>query len=458
MPVSVADLISACEAAGGVGDRIGDAAGRRPRDLAWLDPGHLLTQAMATGAIDAMAEDHVSAVGLAFDPGAVMGRTAAVQNQIPLAADPSGMVAAMAGVPAIEVEAAWRADPGVAVASLLDPGAAAGRAALAGTPALDLVFPNQAASGVVGRGLGLPHSISAGPFLPSSDLAFLGTGDRVAGAETLFEAGRLATGPLAVDRSWAFGSDVAILAMPRWDPVVELPSIPWLRPGTPDADLFLLLRGDGEPEEQLAALERMVDRVRWAPHGAARAALAARARDEQASPAEIKRRELRAAVVLVVGAVEEPQYHRFGNRWLVGPDGRKDLVRPYHDLDLDLLWEWFLDEVPKAAEAALLDRPYPATGDPWERGLVAPVDPSDGGIGDPLGAAEADPLHLLLERERRSDDAKRLLALVEQASPRQRELLALLWEGFEVPEAARRLGMAPATARQQLLRLRRKAM
>ena len=116
-----------------------------------------------------------------------------------------------------------------------------------------------------------------------------------------------------------------------------------------------------------------------------------------------------------------------------------------------------MDEVAKAAEAALLERPYPATGDPLEPNKddsdrVVPIE------GDLLVAPEADPLHLLLEREQRSDDTKRLLALLEHASPRQRELLVLLWEGLNVPEAARRLRMDPATARQQLLRLRRKAV
>lgn len=260
-------------------------------------------------------------------------------------------------------------------------------------------------------------------------------------------------------RDWpaVLGPELSGFGDQFWEAVAPPPVPSWLAPGSADADLFLLLPGESEPEEQLAALERMVDRVQWVPRGAAWSALCARAQEEETSPAEIKRRELRAAVLLVLGAVEKPQYHRFGSQWIVGASGRKELVRPYYDFDLDLLWEWFLDEVPKAAEAALLERPYPATGDPLEpnrdrSGRVISIE-SDRLV-DPAG----DPLLLLLDWERQSHDAARLRAALQLATPRQLELLTLIHDGDSPTEAGRRLGMAPGTVRTQLYRLRQKVV
>lgn len=449
MPVRVADLIRSIEADAEVGARAGAAPARRRRaHLAWLDPGRLLAEWTAMAVADAVSAARPSAFSLAADATAEVSSLAVAGNEIALAADSLKSASVV-----LEVAAAWRTGPELAAASPLDLDRASRAALAAGSADLILAAAGPTAATVAGWDPGLAHWAPPVPSLGSVAIARVGSAERA--AEAVLAADLLAASIGTLDWSAGLGPDLAVVAMPRWDPVLELPPLPWLAPGTRDADLFLLLRGDGEPEEPLAALERMVDRVPWAPRGAARDALYARARDEEASPAEIKRRELRAAVVLVLGAAETPQYHRFGTRWLVGRDGRKDLVRPYHDLDLDLLWEWFCDEVPKAAEAALLERPYPATGDPLEPdkddpGRVVPIE--NLALVDPAG----DPLLLLLERERRSGDAARLLTALRLASPRQRELLSLIRAGDSPTEAGRRLGMAPGTARAQLYRLRQK--
>ncbi len=440
MPVRVADLVGLDELKATAGDRLGSPSRGHLAGLVSLDPGRLLAQATATVVTDALVASKSSAVGLGFNEGALGSRLASLGNPVVHTADPSwsGTRGVMAGISGIDVASSRWADPGMAVTALHD-GDAAGRAA---TCELNL---NGAHSAMMSVSLG------------SAKIADLAITGRMAETDAIFGANRLASAVPDLTSSMALGPTLDLLTIPHWNAVIEVPPIPWLAPGTPDADLHLLLHDEGEPEERLAALERMVDRVRWAPRSGVKRALWARARHDEVSPAEIKRRELRAAVFLVLGDVEAPQYHRFGTRWLVGQDGRRHLVRPYHDLDLDLFWEWFFDEVVKAAEAALLERPYPATGDRLEpnkdaAGRIVAIEGSR--VIDPAG----DPLLLLLEREQQSEDAARLLGALQAASPRQRELLALIGAGDSPTEAGRRLGMAPGTARAQLHRLRQKLM
>ncbi len=118
---------------------------------------------------------------------------------------------------------------------------------------------------------------------------------------------------------------------------------------------------------------------------------------------------------------------------------------------------WFAREVQAAATAILLDEPYPPTDatedDAWER----PHRPlADGAAPDEEVAS--DPLLVLLASELRGEVGRQLRAVLERASPRQRQLLELMAYGATAAEAARALGIAEATARVQLKRLRDKAM
>ena len=112
---------------------------------------------------------------------------------------------------------------------------------------------------------------------------------------------------------------------------------------------------------------------------------------------DIKKRELRAAVYLVLAESARSQRHRFGRSWAAGPDGRPSTILPDR-LSPPLYWRWFCDEARKAAEASLVGDPYP-TEAPRLDAVTADLDvlPSDSAAGDPL--------ELLLREEREKEAA-----------------------------------------------------
>jgi hypothetical protein len=212
-------------------------------------------------------------------------------------------------------------------------------------------------------------------------------------------------------------------------------------PGTPLGDLHLLLAAAGDGAAALAALERTVDRIPWRPRRpAVRRALAARAAAAGGVDG-VKRRELRAAVYLVLAERRRPQAHRFGRSWLTDGAGRVVPAVP-EALAPALYWRWFGDEVRKAAEASLLGEPYPvlsplATADAApeaaggaERGALARggTAPQRGnrlvyfggggldGCADPAPA----PLDVLLRREQRREAAAAWRAALAGLSPAHR--------------------------------------
>lgn len=227
---------------------------------------------------------------------------------------------------------------------------------------------------------------------------------------------------------------------------------------TPAADLDILEQPNADPGLRLGALYRMSNRIPWAVRSPAiKRALSRRAASDGTTVTAVKREELYSAILLVLGTTQRPQFHRFGRQWLKDANGRRIAVAP-DDLEGDRFWAWFRAEVIEAAESAVLERPFPTVGDTdiWERRR-------HGGspVRVPLDTEKdnsADPLAILLEREDRAETSARLLAALKLASPRQRQLLALIASGASEADAARRLGIAPATARVQLARLRRKVM
>ncbi|MGH2355934.1 MAG: hypothetical protein ACRDI2_08980 [Chloroflexota bacterium] len=250
----------------------------------------------------------------------------------------------------------------------------------------------------------------------------------------------------------------------------------------------MLIESSAEGRAQLAALERTVDRIQWRPRNpAVRRALAART-----GPADdvmqVKRQELRAAVYLVLAERGRAQAHRFGRSWLTGQGGRRARVVP-EQMDDALFWRWFCDEVRKAAEASLLGDAYPVgeSGSDGPPG-TASTDGANGASAGrdrlaarhirpriiPLGDREIEsledpapgPLDVLLAQEHRRETRESWRAVVAAATPRQRQLLEVLAgtaacgapAAGQVPttslaDAARRLGIAPSTARVQWKRL-----
>jgi hypothetical protein len=246
-----------------------------------------------------------------------------------------------------------------------------------------------------------------------------------------------------------------------WVPLVARPAAPAVpvRPGrSPSAatamgDLRVLLDGAAGPTERLAALDRTVDRIVWLPRSPqVREALRWRAREDACDLAAVKQRELRAAVYLVLAERGRPQTHRFGARWLTDGRGRTLEAVPA-ELPDELFWRWFADEVRKAAEAALLGRPYPPV--PGEtRSRFVGLDALE-----ELAGPGPDPLAWLVEREERGEVSARWRELLGSATPGQRALLRAMAQepsrggSVTAADAARRLGLAPSTARVQWKRL-----
>lgn len=219
-------------------------------------------------------------------------------------------------------------------------------------------------------------------------------------------------------------------------------------------------------EARAAAADRLAARIQWYPWTAqmgrgrarnprVRDAFRERARDIRASGAlgerptnaEIARFLLAQAIPLVAGRLTEWQRHRTPDgRWMKDGDGRAGRCwRPDHAELVDL-WGWFCAQARAAAEADLLGMPYPdgRENDVFVASAVAVDTARLAAVAD-----ATDPLLALLD----DMGAAELLHSLE-ATPRQREILALLAIGHDVASIAQTLGIAPATVRVQLKRLR----
>jgi DNA-binding CsgD family transcriptional regulator len=240
-------------------------------------------------------------------------------------------------------------------------------------------------------------------------------------------------------------------------------------PGTVQGDLRLVFRWNIDEERRAQAIARIVGHIRWVPRGLLLwRALRQRAERERISVEELKHRELCAALLLVLATDDQAQRIRIGRQWFTDENGHIEPVVPL-DLDFDQYWQWLRNKAIATAEDSILD--CPARG-PWRARDVldppsSPNQPSpivriDAGpdrwnqndLADP---ADVDPLLWLLAHEQQVERAALLRSLVQIATPRQRQLLALLHEGLNTADAARLLGIEPETARTQLKRLRDKA-
>jgi DNA-binding CsgD family transcriptional regulator len=242
------------------------------------------------------------------------------------------------------------------------------------------------------------------------------------------------------------------------------------RPGTLHGDLLVLLVPAADPLLMEEAVRDPAKRIPWRIRNPqVRQAIVTRAREEQTSVPSIMHRELWAAVLLVLETRDVPQTLRFGHNWVTDDDGCKTALPP-HELATRWFWQWLCNKAIAMAEAAVLERPFPASQDVLDRsrrngqpGSVISLDAererTDGAEAlDLLLVDESDPLTTLIGKHEQDEDAARLRAVLEVASPRQRELLALIGAGLSEAAAARQLGMATATARVQLHRLRQKVM
>ncbi len=213
-------------------------------------------------------------------------------------------------------------------------------------------------------------------------------------------------------------------------------------PGTLDGDLYLV-RTKADP----AALERLARRLRWAPRDP-RAQEAMRARVAEMGREQAHLTTFGPAMLLAVARMQEPQRIRFGREYLVGDDGQPVMMAPMH-LPMPWFWRWLRKETINAMEADLLERPYLAESEGEE---VSDIDPEQ------LATEAPDPEEALLLAEVAAERERILTSLVERCTPAERRLLAALLDGApSLAEAARTLGILPATARVQHSNIRRKA-
>lgn len=216
-------------------------------------------------------------------------------------------------------------------------------------------------------------------------------------------------------------------------------------------------------------IDFIVDNIPWrVPQGAAKKELNARAEEQSISYDAAKRQVLRAAVALVLTRWEEGQFHRFGEKWVTGEDGKCVPILP-SALDWLRCWQWLSDEVPKAAEAHLLDTPYPATpDDALDAPLVSkettkvPLEAYPDDIDDSGRHGDAGPLLNLLSDEQHEERKAILEVVYALATPDERALLAALArqdapdKRGAIAAVARELGISPEAARGRLYQLRRR--
>lgn len=216
-------------------------------------------------------------------------------------------------------------------------------------------------------------------------------------------------------------------------------------PGTPDGDLCIVLTPDHP--QRTEAIFRTAQRVgrKWRLYSPLRRALVAQAREDGVSLSVVKQWEMMVAVTFAVGEIRRPQGKRFDRYWPKRADGTPLELGGRDKVPLGLSWQrftrWFIGEVRRRAKRdirqMLPERP-PAT-------LLAEL----GAAFPPIGG---DPETTAAEAEQHREQLERLL---RRASPRQRELLHLLDDGFTLTESAALLGIETSTARVQLHRLRR---
>lgn len=216
-------------------------------------------------------------------------------------------------------------------------------------------------------------------------------------------------------------------------------------PGTLSGDLYLVrTKGDS------AALERLARRLRWAPRDP-RAQEAMRARIAEMGRERAHLVTFGPALLLAVARMQEPQRMRFGRDYLVGDDDQPVMMEPMH-LPIPWFWRWLRKETINAIEAdLLLCLPYPADPDACDS-------PADGIDLSLLAADEPGPEEALLLAEVTAERERMLAHLAERCTPAERRLLTALANGApSLAEAARALGISPATARVQYSNIRRKA-
>nr|MDA8216471.1 hypothetical protein [Dehalococcoidales bacterium] len=135
-------------------------------------------------------------------------------------------------------------------------------------------------------------------------------------------------------------------------------------------------------ESDREMLQTLAKRIPLSGYGhELRRAIARRSAEHGKSEEAVKQEAVMEGLVLAVGERESPQRLRFGKEYVTGKDGTPLVLAPV-DLPAEYYERWLHHQARKAAEAGLLNRPYPAPRD------------DDGG-----------PLHDALDQPRAGDES-----------------------------------------------------
>jgi DNA-binding CsgD family transcriptional regulator len=159
------------------------------------------------------------------------------------------------------------------------------------------------------------------------------------------------------------------------------------------------------------------------------------------APPELRARQriYNTALVVAAKSAKERQPVRIGTKWVTDERGRERPIIPAEELTTRELWRFL-----RARGFAEIPGGFNRRTRAANSGRVRPVPPEEQ-LATPMP-----------EEEPHSTDPE-VARLLEKATPRQREVFRLLGKELTLAEVARRLGIAPSTARVQWWRLQRKA-
>lgn len=205
-------------------------------------------------------------------------------------------------------------------------------------------------------------------------------------------------------------------------------------------------------------LSGLTDVLNWSCGRDVLKILGAQARDREQSFDRVKHDALIAGASLVLARWNEEQKHRFSQKWVTDENGKLAAIAP-SDLPWLDAWTWFSDEARKAATATVLNKPYPASGarDVFQHKNATHISrneewDSSGHTGSHL---EDDPLPALIDQFDAQEQLHTLLAI---ATPREREMLHLMREGYDSNSLIKVMKISLATLRVNRKNLRDKAI
>ncbi len=212
----------------------------------------------------------------------------------------------------------------------------------------------------------------------------------------------------------------------------------WLRSETFEGDVILLLIAhlEGASKEERWGITRRLARRFSArfrdPAAASHLRQERAARGKHAVLQDLREYVFPAAILLVFGTLNELRYVKLGRYWAMS---RRIPTQPESVLTESEFPQWVRQEVRNAAEAILLDRPYPP--------------PLDSNASSSASADNPTPDPAI-------ESAVLLRAVGARISPRQRELLEHLKSGVPVSEVHARMGIQPGTTRVMLHQIRKR--